>query len=196
MEAGGPFVNSQSAKQVRSFSPLIMLLLSPGISLPLFGIFAGGLDQVDAQVGVMALNTSPGLPPNRLDPPPAKVGTEGPGKWMVKGQGEPGLGRGRGERQGRGNEQSARRPCGRGWVIVAGGGAGLGVAGDVVRRRGQTRPGGPGLIVPPTGMLEGAAMVAGCYAQATPLPLIPSDPPRGMITSVQEIYFFCNKISL
>lgn len=33
----------------------------------------------------MALNTSPGLPPNRLDPPPVEVGTEGLGKWMVKG---------------------------------------------------------------------------------------------------------------
>lgn len=77
MEAGGPFVNSQSAKQVRSFPPLIMLLLSPGISLPLFGIFAGGLGKGNAQVGVMALNTPLSLPPNRLDPPPVRLWAEG-----------------------------------------------------------------------------------------------------------------------
>lgn len=73
---------------------------------------------------------------------------------------------------------------------------GLAVAGGVVRRRGQTRLGGPRLIVPPIGIMEGAGCVLGWYAQAAPFPLIPSDPPNGRTTFVQEIYFFCNKISL
>lgn len=92
--------------------------------------------------------------------------------------------------------QAARQPCGWGWVMVAGGGAGLGVAGGVAMTRCQTRPGGPELIVPPIGMGERAAMVAGCYAHSPQSPPIPSGPRKGRTTFVQEIYFFCNKISL
>lgn len=50
---------------------------------------------------------------------------------------------------------------------------GLAVAGGVVRRRGQTRLGGPRLIVPTPVIAEVAAMVAGLYASA----MMPPGPP-------------------